>query len=347
MPRIRLALAALLLMGAVSARAQDPARLRAQGRLGEAAALAERRAAEAPDDATALLEAARAQMAMSRYDLAEPYLARVEALDSARTGPAVFALVLRGRAAYARGLALAARDRWLAVDTLHSAPDDAQAEARALLRLTEAREGWEAFPNPGLLIRTPPLQDFPQSQSVITTRLTAYMALAPFFTTDEPKRIDYYVWPSAEAARRWGIEVGYVDPTLSLVHTSVDRASGYEIALVLLHRAAKPTYVNRFIAEGTATLFDMTNRDRMAVARQAVRGARRVTVRRLWEAETAPDSVAHAVGAAFVERLVKEQGRDRFLEFLRDQSVAHARQVYGADVLDRIVSSVDADLRRR
>jgi hypothetical protein len=347
---IRPALLLAALLAAAPLRAQDADSLAARGRLGEALAAAEARAAAAPDDGEAQLAAARLHLRLSQAEAAEPYLARVEAMDSARTGPGAYALVLRGSIAYARGDAGAARDRWAAVEMLSPAPEGAQDEARRLLWRADVPEGWETFPNPGLLIHTPPLHEFPRVNEAISSRLRAYMGLAPFFTTAEDKRIDLWVWPSAQSMRSAGRQAleGFVDPVLALAHTTLDAPPGYEIARVLLHRAAHPTYENRFITEGTATLFDMTDRDRIAVARQAVRGQRRVTVRRLWAGEgRQDDAVVRAVGAAFVERLVKEAGRDRFLAFLRDQSPENARAVYGAETLDRIVAAVDADLRRR
>jgi hypothetical protein len=56
-----------------------------------------------------------------------------------------------------------------------------------------------------------------------------------------------------------------------------------------------------------------------------------------------PVEISYPLAGAWVAVLIERGGRAAFLEFFRDQSLAHARQVYGAD-LQTWLDEFDASL---
>jgi hypothetical protein len=166
-----------------------------------------------------------------------------------------------------------------------------------------------------------------------------------FFNVTLPGRIDYYVWNSGEEAQKeLGRMPGFALPAALRIHIVPDQTPGHELTHVVVFHAVRPERSSTFIEEGTAVAFDLTGRDRVSVAREAIRraGGPQGTVLDLWALERS-DSVFYPVAGAFVERLIARGGRDRFLTLLKRQTIQNAREIYGAD-FDRIVSEFDADL---
>ena len=129
---------------------------------------------------------------------------------------------------------------------------------------------------------------------------------------------------------------------------------GHEMTHVISAAALQPTNRVGLINEGTAVYHDRTGRDRLAVARQAQAGATTesgaplppVALRALWDDWTLlPGEAAYPLAGAWIDRLVAIGGREKFLEFFRDQSRDHARQVYGAE-LETWIDAFEADLHR-
>lgn len=174
----------------------------------------------------------------------------------------------------------------------------------------------------------------------------AYTELSSTFSATLPGKINFYVWNSRDAGERLlGRPPGFASGRHLLIHATADQTIGHELTHVLVHYTATPEVTTRFISEGTAVAFDLTKRDRLAVAKTSVRGqAPPGALARLWTAgDNAPEALLYPVAGAFVERLYARGGRDRFLRLLKRQTIEHAREVYGAD-LDRIIAEFEKDL---
>ena len=128
---------------------------------------------------------------------------------------------------------------------------------------------------------------------------------------------------------------------------------GHEMTHVISQHAIRPHEKRGFINEGIAIVHDQTGRDTMHRARQAVDMGRRgigndpyvqVVIRALWEDwQLLTNTYSYPIAAAFTHVLLEKGGKDRYLEFFVDQSYAHARQVYGAD-LETWIDAFEAEL---
>ena len=160
-------------------------------------------------------------------------------------------------------------------------------------------------------------------------------------------RINFYVWnSSAEAEAVLGRPLGFARPDLMLVHAAADQARGHELAHVFVHHVFRPEATSRFIEEGIAVSLDLSNRDRIGMARQAVKegGLERPFVTRLWTAGGAVDEkVVYPIAGAFIDYLARTGGRERLFALLKDQAIERARPIYGAD-FDRFVAEFETQL---
>jgi hypothetical protein len=172
--------------------------------------------------------------------------------------------------------------------------------------------------------------------------VAAWCGAAP----DRPIR--YFVWSDRHEARRAGLpELGFNRAKVSLVHVLLGQAAGHETAHVLSLRTIKPLSYAGLISEGLAVFLDMTQRDRLATAREALRGHDgELSVRALWNDWGAlPEAVSYPVAGAFVQMLVEKGGREKFLALFRDQGLDRARGIYG-EALEEWIAGFERDLSR-
>ena len=206
--------------------------------------------------------------------------------------------------------------------------------------------GWSMIETEHFRFHFPP-QPRVNPETFTAAEEQAFSRLRATFARPLPGKIDFYVWnTSDEAERLLGRPTGFARPDLLLIHATADQTPGHELTHVLVFHTIRPEQVTRFIQEGTAVAFDLSARDRLALARAAIQRGRVEggSVLRLWQQSgTVPDDILYPVAGAFVEHLIGRGGRERFLELLRRQTPEHARAVYGDD-FDRIVREFEASL---
>ncbi len=124
---------------------------------------------------------------------------------------------------------------------------------------------------------------------------------------------------------------------MNLVHARADQTVGHEMTHVISHHATHPKHVTGLINEGIAVYHDQTGRDQMALAREALANAVQLPIQvelaALWEDWSLMEvDVSYPVGGAWVKALIEKGGKEKFLEFFKDQRLANAREVYGSDL---------------
>jgi hypothetical protein len=173
----------------------------------------------------------------------------------------------------------------------------------------------------------------------------AYARISSWFGggPDHPdRRIRFFVWADQDEATAAGMPIlGFAKPEYDMVHCRAEQTVGHEMTHIISYRALEPVARTGLINEGTAVHFDQTGRDQLALARGALAAARTpagdplppVATAALWEDwSLLPGEVSYPLAGAWVAMLIEKGGKDRFLEFYRDQTLAHARQVYGDDL---------------
>jgi hypothetical protein len=218
----------------------------------------------------------------------------------------------------------------------------------AILPPTHAQTfaGWSLVETPHFRFQFPP-NPHVDSKEFADQLERAHAELQRILGGAPSGRINFYVWnSSAEAEAVLGRSLGFARPDLMLVHAAANQTRGHELTHVFVHHVFRPAVTWRFIEEGIAVALDMSNRDRMGMARQAVKegGLQRPIITRLWTSGGALDeNVMYPIAGAFIDHLARNGGRDRLFALLKDQTIERARTIYGSD-FDRLVAEFETQV---
>jgi ElaB/YqjD/DUF883 family membrane-anchored ribosome-binding protein len=206
--------------------------------------------------------------------------------------------------------------------------------------------GWSIVETPHFRLQFPP-NPHVDSKEFADQLERAHAEIQRILGGAPPGRINFYVWnSSAEAEAVLGRALGFARPDLMLVHAAAGQTRGHELTHVFVHHVFRPEATRRFIEEGIAVALDMSNRDRIGMARQAVKegGLQRPIITRLWTSAGALDeNVVYPIAGAFIDHLARKGGRERLFALLKDQTIERARTIYGGD-FDRLVAEFETQL---
>lgn len=177
----------------------------------------------------------------------------------------------------------------------------------------------------------------------------AYEDLAQVFNPGLPGKLRLFVWTDwVEAQQKLGIPLGFAYPPDCICHIKFNQTLGHEITHILSYWAngtAAHTY-SRLVTEGVAVAFDLSGRNKMDNAKEALIGTDIRSITDIWSGDyqNAPEDVFYPIAGAFMEYLYKKNMQDEFFALLKNQKQIEAEQIYGKDVLDSIIRDFDAQL---
>ncbi len=207
-----------------------------------------------------------------------------------------------------------------------------------ILGLAEPYDDWKTFSTGHFEFRfSPNLENF-DGVTYARQHEEAYETIVAWFGGGPVKKINFFVWADKTEAAEAGMpELGFSRPEFNLVHARAEQTVGHEMTHVISAHALQPDVVVGLINEGIAVYHDQTSRDQLSLARKALaeapEGRVPVALGALWEDwSLLPGEISYPVAAAWVAILIEKGGKETFLEFFKDQSLAHARQVYGTDL---------------
>jgi tetratricopeptide (TPR) repeat protein len=281
------------------------------------------------------------------------YLETAARLDPGQTWVYAWAQVYLGLAHFRQDRPDQARIAWIKARDCGATRNATRTAASNLktLGLDEYFDDWESFTTEHFEFRySPGLQDF-DGVGYARRHEEAYTVISTWFGGGPLERIQFFVWRDKEEATAAGMPpLGFSRPEFHLVHARADQPVGHEMTHVISAHALQPEVVVGLINEGTAVFHDQTGRDQLALAWQALadaaEGQVQVSVAALWEDwSLLPEEISYPLAGAWVSVLITRGGQDKFLKFFRDQSLAHARGVYGPDLQDWL-DEFDGELYR-
>lgn len=286
---------------------------------------------------------------LDRWKEAVPFLEKAAAGDPARTWVYAWAQVYLGVVHAKLGELDQARDAFLLGRNCRATQNATRTAASNLmvLGLDEFFDPWTPFETEHFSFRFSPRLAVFDRVGFAREREQAYAAISAWFGGGPARKIRFFVWADpAEAAAAQFPALGFSRPDDYLIHASAGQTAGHELAHVISDEVMQPTVKTGLINEGVSVALDQTGRDTLDRARRAVaqgaagQGASpflRVDLRALWEDfDLLEDEYTYPIAGAWVDHLLAAGGKPRFLEFFRDQSLDHARQVYGPDLEDWI-----------
>lgn len=147
------------------------------------------------------------------------------------------------------------------------------------------------------------------------------------------KKIDIYIY--AGRYDTLGNSLSYADNGLKMIQTSINEVNGHEIAHIMFNSIYKHMVRNRFIDEGIATFFS-EEIDFSYYLKRYCRQIPLLNVYELWNGQQ--NDVFNGIlefyyfAGAFVGYLIYVYGIKRFIEFISDESIEHAREIFGTSI---------------
>ena len=268
------------------------------------------------------------------------YLETAIRLDPGQTWVYAWGQVYLGMAQLRLDQTAKAREAWIKARDCAATANATGAAVNNLkiLGLAEFYDDWKKFSTEHFDFKySPGLKNF-DGVAYARQHEEAFGIIADWFGGGPEKKINFFVWTNKAEAKHAGMpELGFSRPEFHLVHARAEQTVGHEMTHVISARAVEPEVVTELINEGIAVYHDQTFRDQLELARKALAEAPdsqvTVAVGALWEDwSLLPVEISYPVAGAWVTVLIEKGGRETFLDFFPDQSLAHARQVYGADL---------------
>lgn len=288
------------------------------------------------------LAVGRSLVDLKKFEEGLVYLETAARMDPDRTWVYAWAKVYGGAAYFNLDRMEEARAAWISARDCAATRNATRNAVNNLnfLGLAERFDSWETFTSQHFIFHfSSQLKKF-DGVAYARRHEEAYAAISAWFGGGPAKRINFFVWSGNEEASAAGMPpLGFARPELYLVHARQDQTVGHEMTHVISAHALEPEMAVGLINEGTSVYHDQTGRDQLALTRKALadqeEGAVPVAVAALWEDwSLLPHEISYPLGGAWVKVLIDQGGKEKFLEFFRDQSLANARAVYGTDLQD-------------
>jgi tetratricopeptide (TPR) repeat protein len=173
----------------------------------------------------------------------------------------------------------------------------------------------------------------------VSSREIAYKEINAFFKSTLPKKIDFYVWESREDAKDiLRTNLGFSKPNFCIVHTHYQQTIGHEMTHVISNYTSKIKNKTRFINEGTAVCFDLSNQDKLKQVKDWIAtNNKQIAIQEYWEnGEKYDEEILYPLSGLFVKELIDNFGKEKFLEFFKNQTFENAKLVFG-DKLDSVI----------
>lgn len=180
----------------------------------------------------------------------------------------------------------------------------------------------------------------------------AYDKLEGIFNPVMPSKLRYFVWTDWLQAKQlfntpdwvWG----FAFSKTCFCHVRADINLGHEMTHVMTYWAdgVEPNSYSRFINEGVAVAFDLSDRDKMEEAKSAVNQYTLSSITELWtdSLQTAPPDLLYPVGGAFMEYMYNNSSRNEYFALLKNQALYEAENIYGKERLHGMIADFEGQL---
>ena len=292
----------------------------------------------------------RVFVATDRHERAISHLTQSLSPDASASIRA-WSLNFLGKAHYQRGNVAAADSAFRASRDLRASENSTRSSARwrRVLGFDEMYRKWTRIETDPFILFVSP--NVAVSADQLRTRYqSAYKNIARFFGEELDRAVRIFVWASRQEGKRHGVDVGFANPEYAVIHAEVSQTPGHELAHIFENRVLSPAHQTGLISEGMAVYLDQTDRDRLRVARQAVREASSsVAMDEWWQKPPKawaqiPAELRYPVAGAFVAHLAERGSQEQLFQLLRDQRWERAREIYGPETLTAWIDAFESSL---
>ena len=176
-------------------------------------------------------------------------------------------------------------------------------------------------------------------KNFVSTRENAFQKINNFFNSKLPKKIDFFVWKSRNTAKiLLNKRLGFANPEFCIVHSHYQQTKGHEMTHIISYYSTDIIKTTSFINEGTAVYFDQTNQDKNKIVKVWIKANdRKIKIKEIWANWSEfPVELSYPLSSLFVRELINNFGREKFIDFFKNQTYANAKLVFG-NKLDKVI----------
>lgn len=203
-----------------------------------------------------------------------------------------------------------------------------------LILLAEYTKDWEVFETENIKFHIQPNHQIGDIKLYCSAREDAFKENNAFFNASLYKKIDFYVWSDFEEGKKvLGEEIGFANPDFCIINSKVNQTKGHEITHILCDFGIKPNKKNRLINEGVAVAFDLTNSNRLELAKSINQD--NLSIKDLMkEPFKFPENVVYPIGGALIEYLMEKKDKELIKRLLKEQTYDVLLEAYGIEIIE-------------
>ena len=326
-----LLLSILLLSLSVKSQHKDLNKLFAKGKFEQIIEKGMPKLQTSPDDAVLNMLVGRAHIAIGDYEMAIPFLKKAYNNEAAHLSVKSWSLAELGTAYYHTGQTKLGVESLKKAMEMKATRNCSRFAHRQLMRFQENDyfQKWD-------IQETEHIRFHFQDESIIedlenykNKHEEAYQNINKFFKANLSKKIDLFVWKDREEAYNlFERRLGFANSGRKIINAWYKQTKGHEICHILCDVAIKPTKKTKLINEGICVYFDQTVRNKINEARKVLPKGEFYLLE-LWETPTRYErDLSYPIGAAFIDFLIRKEGKAKIKALLKDQTIENAKMIY-------------------
>jgi len=166
-------------------------------------------------------------------------------------------------------------------------------------------------------------------EEYIAKQEVLYQRLNSFFEDEPTKKIDIYIWADKyEAYREMKRSLSFSNADLCIINVDSCGNTNNELCQLFVNRIIHPKKKSMLINNGLSVYFNQRDKNLFYFARKSI-PKNRFYVQELWEEPTRYErNLSNPVGGALIDFLINKGGKTKLKEFLKDQTIEHAKEIY-------------------
>lgn len=285
-----------------------------------------------------------------RFDEGELYIKKAIEYDVDNSWRKAWALCYRGLIEFFSDDIKAAKKSLEECNAMNATKNVNNYSKRLLMMggMDDFYKDWVFFETEHLRFYFQPISIVVDKKNFIELREEAFLKINSFFCSKLPKKIDCIVWNGNEDSKKIGIkQLGFAEPGYCCIHMQAHQTRGHEITHVISYYCSRNPTITKFINEGLATAFDLTNENKLQKAKlfkERESCKEYISIKKAWENPNIyPEWIYYPLAGEFIIRILKEGGKEKLLKLVSDQTLDNAEKLYGK-TLDKIITELEKEI---
>lgn len=200
-------------------------------------------------------------------------------------------------------------------------------------QMTDKFDNWEIIDKDYIRFHFQPNHNIKNIDKYCEQRVEAYKTNNEFFNAEPFKKIDYFVWSNPDEAKEYfGKPLGFSNSELCIINSRINQTIGHEITHILSDLGIRPEQKGRLLNEGIAVVFDLTDRNRIELARKS--NPDNLSIKQIIEDQSElSDGIIYNVGGALIEFLKEKSDDETLKRLIKNQTYENLIILYGENTI--------------